>query len=104
MKRLKVLIGAHDLSPPHGSECAVGWNIVTQLAQFHDVTVLYASGSQFHKTSYVDAVNSHLAEHGPIAGLRLINIDQRPLTSFFAGINKIFLRQGPTGLPMLYYL
>ena len=39
-KRLKVLISAFAFSPYQGSEGGIGWNIVTRLARYHDVTVL----------------------------------------------------------------
>jgi hypothetical protein len=38
MKRLRVLISSHEFSPEQGSECAVGWNIATRMAAYHDVT------------------------------------------------------------------
>ena len=64
MKRLKVLISAHELSPVQGSECAEGWNIVTRLAEYHDVTVIYAKGSQFSPNDYELAVEAWLSESG----------------------------------------
>ena len=57
MIRLKVLIVAHEFSPEQGSECAVGWNYVTRIAEYHDVTVIYASGSQFKKNELIDEIN-----------------------------------------------
>jgi hypothetical protein len=29
LSRLRVLVSSHEFSPDQGSECAVGWNIVT---------------------------------------------------------------------------
>ena len=37
---MRVLLSAFAFSPCRGSECAVGWNIVNELAKLHDVTVL----------------------------------------------------------------
>ncbi len=102
--RLNVLIIAHEFSPTQGSECAVGWNIVTRIANYHDVTVLYASGSQQKRDSYVQSVNNYIAENGSVPGLTFINIDQPPITKFLASLNKSFANLGATGLPMLYYL
>ncbi len=39
-RRLRVLLSAFYCSPYRGSESAVGWNIASQLARHHDVTVL----------------------------------------------------------------
>jgi glycosyltransferase involved in cell wall biosynthesis len=103
--RLRVLIIAHELSPIKGSECAVGWNIVTRLSKYHDVTVLYASSSQDrHNNGYVNAINKYLLTSTPIIGLTLINIDQPAVTKLIASANKMFTKLGPTGLPVLYYL
>ena len=40
MKRLNVLINAVLCNPYGGSESATGWNIVTRIAQHHNVTVI----------------------------------------------------------------
>ena len=103
-RRLKVLIVAHEFSPISGSECAVGWNIVTRLAAYHDLTVLYASGSQSRPNSYVKAVNEYFSEYSRIPGLTLINIDQPAVTRFVAYINSFFYGMGPVGLSFLYYI
>ncbi len=104
MRRLKVLLIAHELSPIKGSECGVGWNIASRLSAFHDVTVLYSSGSYWNPTSYLNAVNSHIKDNGPIPGLTFIDIPQPKISRFIASINNMFVKLGPTGLPMLYYL
>jgi glycosyltransferase involved in cell wall biosynthesis len=104
LKRLKVLIIAHELSPYQGSECAEGWNLVTRLAKYHDITVLYASVSQFGNNSYLDAINKYFSKEEPIKGLTLINIDRPWFTKSIAFVNSIFEKIGPIGLPMLYFL
>ncbi len=103
-KRLKVLIIAHELSPIQGSECAEGWNVVIRLAAHHNVTVLYASGSQSNPQGYVIAVNDFIKKQGAIEGLTFINVDQPPLTQMIALGNKAFSKLGAIGLPVLYYL
>lgn len=40
MKRLKVLISAYSCEPGRGSEPGVGWNVVCEVAKYHDVWVL----------------------------------------------------------------
>ena len=102
-QRLNILISSHEFSPQQGSECAEGWNIVTRLAKYHNVTVLYASGSQFQRNSYQDAVNRYIIDNGPISGLTLINIDQPNVTKLIAGLNAFFLKLGSIGLPILYF-
>jgi hypothetical protein len=102
-QRLNILISSHEFSPQQGSECAEGWNIVTRLAKYHNVTVLYASGSQFQRNSYQDAVNRYIVDNGPITGLTLINIDQPNVTKLIAGLNAFFLNLGSIGLPILYF-
>lgn len=102
-QRLRVLIVAHELSPYSGSECAVGWNIVTRLANYHDVTVLYSSGSQFKHSSYVKSINKYFQTSPPIYGLTLINIDLPAFTKAIAFVNSAFKRLSPIGLPLLYY-
>lgn len=103
-KRLKVLIIAHELSPFSGSECAVGWNLVTRIASFHAVTVLYASGSQVRPYSYKTAIEKYFHDNPPVPDLGLISVDQPPFTRFTSSLNRLFHKIGPIGLPLLYYL
>jgi glycosyltransferase involved in cell wall biosynthesis len=103
-KRLRILIIAHECSPVQGSECAEGWNLVTRLAKYHDITVLYASTNQFGTNSYVTAIAAHLQISSPIIGLTFVNINQPKLTKILAAINSMFRRVGPIGLPFLYFI
>lgn len=105
MKRLKVLISAHEFSPDQGSECAVGWNLVTGLNRYHDVTVLYARGSQFEPDAYERAVTAYYANHPKPEGLEFIAIPQPASTLRIATLNKrLFSSRSVIGLPMLYYI
>ena len=103
-KRLRVLIVAHEFSPTKGSESAVGWNIVTRICKYHDVTLLYASGSQFKHQSYVDGINNYFLKSPIISGLKLINIDKPGIQKIIANVNYLFKELSPIGLPILYYL
>lgn len=103
-KRLKVLIVAHEFSPTKGSESAVGWNLATRLCKYHDVTVFYASGSQFRDNSYVEVLKNYFRQTPPVAGLTCINIDKPFAAKMFARLNTFFKRLTPIGLPVLYYL
>jgi len=103
-KRLKVLIVAHEFSPIKGSESAVGWNLATRLCKHHDVTVFYASGSQFRDNSYVEVIKNYFHHTPPIEGLTCINIDKPFMSKMFARLNIFFKKLTPIGLPVLYYL
>jgi len=103
-KRLKVLIVAHEFSPTKGSESAVGWNLATRLCKYHDVTVFYASGSQFRDNSYVEVLKNYFQHAPAVDGLTCINIDKPFAAKMFARFNRFFKRLTPIGLPVLYYL
>jgi len=102
--RLQVIIIAHEFSPSQGSECAEGWNIVTRLAKYHDVTVLYASENQFGKADYYHAINKYQAVNGKVTGLTFINIDQPGITKYIAKLNFNFKFLGSIGFPLLYFI
>jgi glycosyltransferase involved in cell wall biosynthesis len=104
VKRLRVLVSAHEFCPYKGSECAEGWNIVLGLAAFHDVTVLYASGSQFKHQEYKETIDKYFEENKSIVGLSLVNIEQPYFTKKISFINKHFLRISAIGLPVLYFI
>lgn len=101
--RLRILVCAHELSPIQGSECAVGWHCVTQLARRHDVTALCASGSQNRPGAYKSAVEDYVRVHGPIDGLKFVFVDQPRGARILAALNrKLFGGQG-IGFPLLFY-
>lgn len=43
---MRILLSCYYFSPYRGGEAAVGWNIATRLAAYHDVTVLYGDLSE----------------------------------------------------------
>jgi len=98
------LIIAHEFSPIKGSESAVGWNLATRLCKYHDVTVFYASGSQFRDNSYVEVIQNYFLHTPPISGLTCINVDKPFGSKMFARLNFLFRKLTPIGLPVLYYL
>jgi glycosyltransferase involved in cell wall biosynthesis len=103
-RRLKVLVCAHELSPRQGSECAVGWQVVTRLARHHDVTVLCASGAQSDPSIYRTAVEDHIRVHGAIEGLVFVFVDQPRGARFLAAINRrVFRNKRGTGFRPLFY-
>ena len=105
MARLKVLISAHEISPDQGSECAEGWNLVTRIARYHDVTVLHARGSQFAPTAYHAAIQKYYSENENEHRIRFIPISQPRMTRWLAALNKRISRnRSSIGVPMLYFI
>jgi glycosyltransferase involved in cell wall biosynthesis len=102
--RLRVLISSHEFSPERGSECAVGWNIVTRLAQYHEVTVLCADGPALQAGSYRDEVARHFSRCGECAGLTVVFVEQPPATLRYARINRLLMKlTRGIGWQPLYY-
>jgi glycosyltransferase involved in cell wall biosynthesis len=96
-KRLKILIVAHEFSPDQGSECAVGWNIITRLVKYHDITVIYSSKYTLHLSNYFQ-------KSGEIPGLNCVNLDRPFISKIFIALNSLFRGLGPIGLPVIHYL
>jgi glycosyltransferase involved in cell wall biosynthesis len=103
--RLNILVSAHELNPYGGSECAEGWNVVTRLANYHNITVLYASGSQFEPFSYEKGINEYFRIHEKTENLTFIAIPQTRITSLLSSVNrKISGNKSSIGNPFLYFL
>ena len=104
MKRLNVIISAHELSPFQGSECAEGWNIVIRLGKYHNITVLYAKGSQFSPNSYEGALKKYFAENPKPDNIQFIPIEQPKTTILIVKINKLISKDiSSIGNPILYF-
>lgn len=66
---MKILLLAYAVSPYRGSEFAVAWNHITQMAKNHQITVLYGTSGnhlgddedmlKFHQTQKLDNVEWH---------------------------------------------
>lgn len=105
MRRLRVLIAAHEFSSDQGSECAVGWNIATRLAAFHDVTVLCADGPPRGPGAYRTAVSEYFEEHGTIPGLAVVFVEQPPLSVMYGRINgKLLALTHGAGMQPLWFM
>lgn len=103
-RRLKVLITVHEISPELGSECTSGWNIITRLGYYHDLTVLYAETNQFGTKNYKEHIGNYILKNGEIPGVEFIAIPQPPMTNFITGINKkLSDRKTSVGLSFLYF-
>lgn len=104
-KRLRVLISAHEFSPERGSECAVGWNIVTRMARHHEVTVLCADGPALQEGAYRDEVARYFSRCGAIGGLNVVFVAQPPAALRFARLNRRLMKlTRGVGWQPLYYL
>ena len=71
-RRLRVLLLAYSISPVRGSEYSVGWNHVTQMSKFCDITVLY--GLAGPHMGDVDDIENHLQQNGEMPNVRFIAI------------------------------
>lgn len=87
---MRVLISAFAFSPYRGSEAAVGWNIATELAKLHDVTVI---------TGAVRAESNdwsqYVREKGPISGLAVEYVEP---TRFIQTLERLHHVPGCWGL------
>jgi len=103
--RLNILISSHELNPYGGSECAEGWNVVTRLVMYHNITVLYAKGSQFSPSSYEFAMNDFFSKNTNPYNIKFISIEQTKATQFVSKLNRIISKNtGSIGNPLLYYI
>ena len=93
VKRLRILISAHELSPFQGSECGRGWSVPMRLAEHHDVTVLFATGNHKNPQKYSDDVRTYIERHGPIKGLSLVSV---PIPTYSRCLSRLG-RIMPTG-------
>jgi len=105
MKRLNVLIIAHEFSPSQGSECAVGWNIVTNLCKYHNLTVIYASTNQFRTSDYENSIKNYLSTGKAFKELTLIPIPQPKRINFLVKINSLIKPANSSiGFAPFYYV
>jgi glycosyltransferase involved in cell wall biosynthesis len=105
MKKLNIIIIAHEFSPYQGSECAVGWNLVNEISRYHNVTVLYARTNQFGTSNYEEHVNDFYKKNGIKDSLSVISIPQSTKIALLIKINKaISPKNSSIGIPMLYFL
>jgi len=105
-ERLRVLISAHEFSPYQGSECTIGWQVPLLMANFHDVTVLCASGPPQNPDKYRNDLSRYLEENGPIPpGLEVVFVGQPATTLWCARLNKLFFNiSDGVGYRPLFYL
>jgi glycosyltransferase involved in cell wall biosynthesis len=83
--RKKILISAYAISPYLGSEYGVGWNFVTRLSEFYDVTVLYGTSGD-RMGNNVEMVD-YIKKNGS-AGVNYVFIHPNFLVLFFDWLNR----------------
>ena len=83
--RKKILISAYAISPYLGSEYGVGWNFVTRLSAFYDVTVLYGtSGNRMGN----NAEMVEFIETNGSAGVHYVYVRPNLMVLFFDWLNR----------------
>lgn len=103
--RLNVLVSAHELNPYGGSECAEGWNVIIRLAKYHNLTIIYASGSQFNPGSYQNGIKEYFSKNENTYNINFIPVEQTKTTLLLAKINrKLSKQRSSIGNPFIYYL
>jgi len=103
INRLKILISSHELSPYQGSECSVGWNIITRLGKYHDIIVIYAKTNQLGTSDYEEQITEYIIKNGEIPGVKFIPIQQHKIAKYISKINKAISRDKSIGFPGIYY-
>jgi glycosyltransferase involved in cell wall biosynthesis len=64
--RLRVVVSTYGMSPVRGSEAATGWQHVSRLAKYHDITALCMPGVHGEIRREIE---TWVAQHGPVPGL-----------------------------------
>jgi glycosyltransferase involved in cell wall biosynthesis len=93
---MNILISSFAFSPYRGSECAVGWNIVTQMARYHDVTVLCGDVSGELQTK--KDLTKYFSEKSAIEKLTIKYVEPSRLIRWIECIHQI------PGFWCFYYL
>ena len=103
---MKIAIVAHEISPQQGSECAEGWNVVLNLANFRDLdlTVFCSVGPQLGADEYKQAISQYF-EKSPPRSLTFKYVEYSRICKSIALINRRFFGSlSGIGLPFLYYI
>lgn len=84
--RPKILLLAYAISPIRGSEYAVGWNHVTHLAEYCDLTVLY--GSAGPHMGDLEEIEDYLRQYGEMAHVQFVPIRPNILARLLNAPNR----------------
>lgn len=94
-KRLRILVSAFACSPFRGSEAGIGWNVVSRLANYHNVTVLV--GDLRKDLICKRELDEWLARNGPTPGLTFHHVGPDRVALFWERLHRL------PGLWPLYY-
>lgn len=104
LRRLNVLISAHEFSPFQGSECSVGWNLVMGIAKHHNVIVVHADKNQFQTSNYTENINNYFRKNPNNYDIKFVPIKYSILAQIIIRINKSIARDKTSiGFPVLYF-
>lgn len=81
----KILIAAYAISPYSGSEFGVGWNFVSKLSEFYDITVMYGTSGVCMGNR--DAMLKYL-ESNPSDGVNYVYVEPNWLVRLFDWMNR----------------
>ncbi len=88
-RRLRVLAGTFALSPMRGSEAAIGWQLVSRLAKYHDVVALCTPGVTGNDRREIE---TWTAKNGPVPGLTVHYVEPTKMARFFESNSSSLLR------------
>jgi len=103
MNRLSILISAHELSPNMGSECAIGWNIVTRLGKYHDITAVYAKTNQSGTNNYKNSIETFIHNNGKVPGVNFVSVSQPSINEIAKILNRFVSKDISIGFPPIYH-
>lgn len=69
-----IIVSAYATSPYRGSECAVGWEIITRLKKYFDITVLVCLETPSHKP-YFKEIQEELKKTNVEEGLVIVPVE-----------------------------
>ncbi len=103
-KTLSILISCHEISPYLGSECTSGWNVITRLAKYNKIILLYAKSNQFETNSYKEHIKQYQKENGIIENIEFVDIEMPSIGKKIIKVNKFLSnKKSSVGLSFLYF-
>ncbi|WP_426053426.1 glycosyltransferase family 4 protein [Janthinobacterium sp. PSPC2-1] len=84
-QKKKILIAAYAISPYSGSEFGVGWNFVSKLSEFYDITVMYGTSGVCMGNR--DAMLAYLQSQ-PADGVKYVYVEPNALVRLFDWMNR----------------
>lgn len=102
---MNILIVAHEFSPYLGSECAVGWNLVKELANNNRITVIIAETNQFKTNNYYNDYKNYISKNHLTNNLTVIPVPQTKFGNIISFFNRLISNKKTTiGHSTLYFI